>query len=358
MKCTIVKDLIPLYAEGLCSEETAAEVREHMENCKQCCELLGKFPSQSPSSVPDEDSAMKKVNKKFRRMSLKQMILGFLLISLLGMIVFLSYNQITKRSGCVSFETIFQSIEVRKIGKMIVNQNFEEYVDSISTGDVYSIDQLYILRESRQKDIELLKESYQNAFGSKTVTKIKTHSFYDKNVRGNSIQSDVVIYYGDGTEFTMHLHKGTDGLYKTIDPTIIDNEESEFINAVSYVNYHDLIPNGLIERLIMKRSDAQLYSNRFAMQYRDAVINGSKAFRESGFNFTNVSLTTPTYDEDNDCIRFTITLTAQDEKGTAIAQSPLLLSSHGLIPPSENEVEVYCNNCTDYLADALRHFFG
>lgn len=39
MKCNIVKDLMPLYAEGLCSEETAEEIREHLEACPECKKL-------------------------------------------------------------------------------------------------------------------------------------------------------------------------------------------------------------------------------------------------------------------------------------------------------------------------------
>lgn len=39
MKCNIIKDLIPLFIDDCCSEESAALVRTHIENCRSCREL-------------------------------------------------------------------------------------------------------------------------------------------------------------------------------------------------------------------------------------------------------------------------------------------------------------------------------
>ena len=39
MNCNIVKDLIPLYIDGCCSEESVAAVEEHINSCPQCKEI-------------------------------------------------------------------------------------------------------------------------------------------------------------------------------------------------------------------------------------------------------------------------------------------------------------------------------
>ena len=36
LSCNIVRDLLPQYAENLCSEETRAAVSEHLERCEDC----------------------------------------------------------------------------------------------------------------------------------------------------------------------------------------------------------------------------------------------------------------------------------------------------------------------------------
>ena len=44
MKCNIAQDLLPLYAEGLCSEETSRELEQHFAECKECSALKNGLP--------------------------------------------------------------------------------------------------------------------------------------------------------------------------------------------------------------------------------------------------------------------------------------------------------------------------
>ncbi|RXI96494.1 anti-sigma factor [Anaerobacillus alkaliphilus] len=39
MKCSLVRDLLPLYIEGDCSVETNRQVKEHITSCTDCQEL-------------------------------------------------------------------------------------------------------------------------------------------------------------------------------------------------------------------------------------------------------------------------------------------------------------------------------
>lgn len=40
MNCDIIKDLLPLYCDGVCSEETSRAVEEHLTTCPVCRALL------------------------------------------------------------------------------------------------------------------------------------------------------------------------------------------------------------------------------------------------------------------------------------------------------------------------------
>lgn len=46
LKCGIVKDLLPLYCDGVCSEESRAAVEEHMESCPNCREECGQMKGE------------------------------------------------------------------------------------------------------------------------------------------------------------------------------------------------------------------------------------------------------------------------------------------------------------------------
>lgn len=36
MKCSLIRDLMPIYDNGSCSEETGSIIREHFNNCESC----------------------------------------------------------------------------------------------------------------------------------------------------------------------------------------------------------------------------------------------------------------------------------------------------------------------------------
>lgn len=41
--CEIVKDLLPLYVDGVCTQESRKAVEEHLESCKTCQEMYGRM---------------------------------------------------------------------------------------------------------------------------------------------------------------------------------------------------------------------------------------------------------------------------------------------------------------------------
>ena len=48
--CSVIQDLLPNYAEGLISPETAAIIRDHLENCPECRSLYE--DCQKPVDLP------------------------------------------------------------------------------------------------------------------------------------------------------------------------------------------------------------------------------------------------------------------------------------------------------------------
>lgn len=67
--CKIVQDLLPLYKEGLVSEETAEFIEKHIEKCEKCCNESKKINSSSEIDNKEKYSGqsvpLKKVKKKF-----------------------------------------------------------------------------------------------------------------------------------------------------------------------------------------------------------------------------------------------------------------------------------------------------
>lgn len=90
MKCSIVKDLLSNYIDGLCSEETDLEIRKHLETCDDCRAVYEKMSASIPLELSPEDKDidfLKKLKKKMFRRNVVVAISTFI-AALVGFIIF------------------------------------------------------------------------------------------------------------------------------------------------------------------------------------------------------------------------------------------------------------------------------
>ncbi len=76
INCEIIKDLLPLYADKVCSSETQSAVEEHIGQCSACKEFLSAIESAPSLPVGDCDAqkAVIKVGKKLKKRTKKAVI--------------------------------------------------------------------------------------------------------------------------------------------------------------------------------------------------------------------------------------------------------------------------------------------
>ncbi|MEW9095514.1 MAG: zf-HC2 domain-containing protein [Clostridiaceae bacterium] len=81
ISCDVIRDLLPLYYDNICSEESRKLVNEHIETCEKC-----RMELESMSMVIDvtrenldEMEMMKNVSKRWRRDKLKSLGEGILI---------------------------------------------------------------------------------------------------------------------------------------------------------------------------------------------------------------------------------------------------------------------------------------
>lgn len=72
MKCEIIRDLLPLYCDELCSQESCQEIETHLGQCEACRGYLEEMRGKSvpAPSVPDaevEAKVLRGVKRKFSR---------------------------------------------------------------------------------------------------------------------------------------------------------------------------------------------------------------------------------------------------------------------------------------------------
>ena len=72
MKCDIIRDLLPLYCDGLCSEASKQEIEAHVAQCQECRACLAEMKEEAPvpSLSPESETearVLQGVKKKFSR---------------------------------------------------------------------------------------------------------------------------------------------------------------------------------------------------------------------------------------------------------------------------------------------------
>ena len=86
LDCCVVRDLLPLYVENILSSETAALVREHLEECENCRAEMNEFSTDDPVCV--ENLAVQNIEeivplKSFaRKLNVKLQSMSYALIIL------------------------------------------------------------------------------------------------------------------------------------------------------------------------------------------------------------------------------------------------------------------------------------
>ncbi|MDR1000338.1 MAG: zf-HC2 domain-containing protein [Clostridiales bacterium] len=94
--CEIIKDLLPLYHDGVCSNDSKAMVEEHLSECDNCkSELQAMDATLSIDRMEqnlNEAEAVKKLSKRWKKGMAKSLLKGILFtILLIAVLAFVLY---------------------------------------------------------------------------------------------------------------------------------------------------------------------------------------------------------------------------------------------------------------------------
>ena len=65
-KCDMIRDLLPLYADSVCSEERRKALTDHLAGCAECREMLNKMNQKVAIAADTDISALKKIKRRIR----------------------------------------------------------------------------------------------------------------------------------------------------------------------------------------------------------------------------------------------------------------------------------------------------
>lgn len=85
--CEIIKDILPLYYDNICSQDSRKLVEEHLAECANCRKVLELMNSDIKiKNDIDDINAMKKISKRWKYDKLSAFLIGILCLSIVASI--------------------------------------------------------------------------------------------------------------------------------------------------------------------------------------------------------------------------------------------------------------------------------
>ncbi len=88
ISCNIIRDLLPLYAEDLASNDTRAMVEEHLCDCEECTSVLNTMKMGTPVPMETAPESLNKVKRIIRRKRILSVMAALLTLITLASLVF------------------------------------------------------------------------------------------------------------------------------------------------------------------------------------------------------------------------------------------------------------------------------
>ena len=83
ISCEIIKDLLPLYHDGVCSDDSRAMIEEHLLECGSCKTELQAMDEAFFTNNKDQNlheaEAIKKLSRRWKKGMLKSLLKGVLI---------------------------------------------------------------------------------------------------------------------------------------------------------------------------------------------------------------------------------------------------------------------------------------
>jgi len=136
LDCQIIRDLLPLYEDGVCSEKSREAVKDHLTACRDCAALAGKqLPlPELPESAPEEQAVAKSFRKVRRRWVLSLVIL-LVALPVLYMLGRLGWNEYQKEGIC--FSNLGTVWDAESFADALEDGDFRVVADAMEFSDDY-----------------------------------------------------------------------------------------------------------------------------------------------------------------------------------------------------------------------------
>ena len=207
LTCGIIKDLLPLYAENLCGDESREAVEAHLETCESCWSSLEGM-RQTESASPLEALPLRSISKKIKR---KQIRLTALALCL-ALFLITAYQGRVNQLKPIPYDPGFQfSVTADENGGLILKYDnslepfaMEGYTDMAEPGSVSASPYIYSIsfRQYEKRPVidtgkVPLTDTPSSPFGQSKEILLSSHGGLPVKIYYVNPNSPAVLLYGE-----------------------------------------------------------------------------------------------------------------------------------------------------------------
>ena len=162
--CNVIEDLLPLYADGICSEDTKTIIEHHIAVCPECREKLEAMTAKLETSEKKAkvDNPFKKVRNHYLRLVTVTLLVCAIIIVPLGGVWRLSIN--TQYSNGYTWSSMKMENRLRKIGNMLKRGKYREMLDAFELyydREQYTPEEVSMYKDMFAEDFEFWFSNYE-----------------------------------------------------------------------------------------------------------------------------------------------------------------------------------------------------
>lgn len=377
MECNAIKDLMQLYVDDLCSDESKKMVEEHVSTCSSCKAYLEKLKTQQNREKELDEKYDKELDKNKEKASkaqlkpfrkLRKTLLARCIFDVVAVILFIAaiVAVIPLLSG-VSFglERIYYYQE-EKNAKILINYLVDgksaEFVDlleypcslfdNVEGGDAW--------RESCIESVDNLYSDYFEGQDVKVKITSSAVSVDGQDTFGSEQKCTITV---NGNQFIMYVSTTTDGGMMLDNITLVGEDESNPVSSQYLMPLYKTLYSksyGTGDQLTYALSYLGNPNNAdkislYESEYSHALSERLCALPDSGVSITDCYSSGLYYDETVDDVCATIVIEFSDSEGhTAIIKKNVHIPS---LEPVDDEVLIIDDGINTELKEKLEQLF-
>lgn len=283
MECHVIEDLLPSYADDICSPETRQEVEDHLQECEMCRAKLEQMKQDNEGAEAGEPVGIqdirpfRKISRKMKHNRTVKVVAIALFIVVCGVFGVLTVGQFFPTLDCPSYDSILYRFQAKEIARKLISGDEDQIREALAgIGTDYGSKMLDYERNNLINDVAAHLAESQTSFGNATIH-VDEVSYCEEYYSGEEEGSEPF-----GTEYAYYLVRLTiqctgGEMYMDIS---FHNRNQYVVNIRTGEHSPELVKEGMDENSleyqvidINKNLDYYLYSC-FGQRIETWLLNG------------------------------------------------------------------------------------